>query len=166
MVLLFCFAYYLSMINCIYPHPNTRMKIRNVKRQKLYVYTEEPCPSTMLLRNKASSVVTTCLKKLRHRKMTITEQEKTILTILHCGWSSFVSEVKFRKSPRQQWRMHRSQHRGWARANIPIVVPAIPTINAFQWVHLRDSRVHCSTLLRTTFKKESRSWRKQRAFTK
>lgn len=28
----------------------------------------------------------------------------------------------------------------------PIVVPAIPTINAFQWVHLRDSRVYCSTV--------------------
>jgi hypothetical protein len=52
--------------------------------------------------------------------------------------------------------MHGSRHCGWAHTNIPIVVPAIPTINAFQWVHLRDGCVHSSTLVRTTFEKKEK----------
>lgn len=63
--------------------------------------------------------------------------------------------VNFRKT-RRQHRMHWSQQCGWAHANIPIVVPAIPTINAFQWVNLRDCCVHSSALVRTTFKEKEK----------
>lgn len=45
---------------------------------------------------------------------------------------------------------------GWAHANIPIVVPAVPTVNAFQRVDLRDCCVHSSALVRTTFKEKEK----------
>lgn len=60
-----------------------------------------------------------------------------------------------------------SQQCGWAHANIPIVVPAIPTINAFQWVNLRHRCVHSSTLGRTTSKeKEEKKLKGQRPLAK
>lgn len=60
-----------------------------------------------------------------------------------------------------------SQQCVWVHTNIPIVVPAIPTINAFQWVNLRHRCVHSSALVRTTSKeKEEKELKGQSPFAK